>query len=45
MVIDLIHMPIVLALLALGASKWNGPVYVGVISVIAPSRWRCLAAR
>jgi hypothetical protein len=24
----------VLALVALGASKWNGPVYVGVITVI-----------
>src|SRR3954449_7895181 len=34
MVIDLVHMPIVLALVALGASKWNGPVYVGIISVI-----------
>ena len=33
-VVDLIHMPIVLALVALGASKWNGPVYVGVITVI-----------
>jgi hypothetical protein len=34
MIVDLIHMPIVLALVALGASKWNGPVYVGIISVI-----------
>ena len=33
-VVDLVHMPIVLALVALGASKWNGPVYVGVITVI-----------
>ena len=30
----LIHMPIVLALVALGASQWNGPVYVGIISAI-----------
>jgi hypothetical protein len=34
MIVDLIHFPIVLALVALGASKWNGPVYVGIISAI-----------
>jgi hypothetical protein len=33
-IVDLIHMPIVLVLVALGASKWNGPVYVGIISAI-----------
>ena len=33
-VVDLVHMPLVLALVALGASKWNGPVYVTIITVI-----------
>ena len=34
MIIDLVHMPIVIALVLLGASWWNGPVYVGVITAI-----------
>lgn len=34
MVLDLIHMPLVIALVLLGATRWNGPVYVGVITVV-----------
>ena len=34
MIIDLVHMPIVIALVLLGASWWSGPVYVGVITAI-----------
>jgi hypothetical protein len=34
LIIDLVHMPIVLVLVALGASWWSGPVYVGVISAV-----------
>ena len=32
-VIDLVHMPIVIAVVVLGASKWNGPVYVTIVSI------------
>jgi hypothetical protein len=32
-VIDLVHMPIVIAVVMLGASKWNGPVYVTIVSI------------
>ena len=32
-VIDLVHMPIVIAVVLLGASRWNGPVYVAIVSV------------
>jgi hypothetical protein len=34
MIIDLVHMPIVIALVLLGATWWSGPLYVGVISAI-----------
>ena len=34
MIIDLVHMPIVIALVLLGASWWSGPIYVGVITAI-----------
>ncbi len=32
-VIDLVHMPLVIAVVLLGASKWNGPVYVSIVSI------------
>jgi hypothetical protein len=34
MVLDLIHMPLVIALVLLGATWWNGPVYVAIITVV-----------
>lgn len=34
MVLDLVHMPLVIALVLLGATWWNGPVYIAVVSVV-----------
>lgn len=34
MVIDLVHMPLVLGMVTLGASVWSGPVYAGVITAV-----------
>ena len=32
-VIDLVHMPLVILVVVLGASWWNGPVYVTIVSI------------
>jgi len=32
--IDIVHMPLVLGLIVLGATSWNGPVFVGVVTVV-----------
>jgi hypothetical protein len=34
MVLDLVHMPLVIALVLLGATWWSGPVYVAVVTVV-----------
>jgi hypothetical protein len=32
--IDIVHMPLVLTMVYLGATWWNGPVYVAVVTVV-----------
>src|SRR5262245_17641820 len=34
MVLDLVHMPLVIAMVLLGAAWWSGPVYIGVVSAV-----------
>ncbi len=34
MVLDLVHMPLVIALVLLGATWWSGPVYIAVVTVV-----------
>jgi hypothetical protein len=33
-VVDILHMPLVIAMVVLGATWWNGPVYVGVVTAV-----------
>ena len=34
MVLDLVHMPLVIAMVLLGATWWEGPVYIGVVTAV-----------
>lgn len=34
MILDLVHMPLVIGMVLLGATWWNGPIYVGVVTAV-----------
>jgi hypothetical protein len=34
MFVDILHMPLVIGLVVLGATAWNGPVFVTVLTVV-----------
>ena len=32
--VDIVHMPLVIGLIVLGATAWNGPVFVAVVTLV-----------
>ncbi len=34
MILDLVHMPLVIGLVIFGATIWNGPVYIAVVTAV-----------
>ena len=32
--VDIVHMPLVIGLIVLGATAWNGPVFVAVVTIV-----------
>ena len=34
MVLDIVHMPLVIGMVVLGAAVWSGPVYAGIVTTV-----------